>query len=115
MLDGVFEEDMNLINNCVHVLEKIKPDKVFTTWSCVKSNPPGFYIITSYLNEKDFEFSARELEVIHEVNPVRVIAVTLSRQAGVCSVQIKVSDKNQPIVLTETQITTIRKRARWAR
>ena len=114
LIEDVFEEDVNILKNCVHVLEKIKPDKMFSSWSYTKSNPPGFYIITSYFGDKDFEFSVRELDTIHEVNPLRVIAVVVCRHGGVNSVQIKISDKNQPIVLTETQITHIRKRARWA-
>lgn len=109
-----YEEDLHLIQNCVHVLERIKPDKIFSTWSCTKSNPPGFYIITSHISDRDFEFSVRELETVHEVNPLRVIAVLVCRHGGTNCVQIKISDKNQPIVLTETQITHIRKRARWS-
>lgn len=114
MLENVFDEDKQIIYNCVSVLEKIKPGKIFTTWSCSRSNPIGFYIITSYINEEDFDFSVRELELVHEVNPLRVISVSLCRQGTALSVQIKVSDKNQPIVLTETQVTHIRKRSRWA-
>lgn len=116
MLEEVFEEDQTIVNNCIHVLEKIKPDKVFSTWTCTKSNPSGFYIVTAYMNsDRDYEFTLRELDAVQEVNPVRVVSVSVCRQASVNSVQIKISDKNQPIILTETQVTCIRKRARWAR
>lgn len=114
-MNNVFEEDRTLVQNCIHILENIKPDKIFTTWACLKSTaPPGFYLVTSYLGTNcDFEFSTRELETVYDVNPARVVAVVTGRQDNVSYVQIKISDKNQPIVLNDTQIINVRKRSRW--
>jgi hypothetical protein len=38
----------------------------------------------------------------------------VARVAGKLRLKVRVSDRNEPLMLTETQVLTVRKRARWA-
>jgi hypothetical protein len=38
----------------------------------------------------------------------------VARVGGKLRLRVRVSDRNEPLMLTETQIVSVRKRARWA-
>ena len=42
----------------------------------------GHYMVTAYVGEGDWELGARELEAIHEVNPLRVVSVSVQCLGG---------------------------------
>lgn len=73
----------------------------------------GHYMVTAYVGEGDWELGARELEAIHEVNPLRVVSVSVQCLGGRAAVRVRVSDRNEPLMMTETQIVHLRKRSRW--
>jgi len=110
-LQGVNEEDRPIIRNVVAALEHIKKAKLFTSWTCNVAK--GCYIVTAYLTDGDWELGVRELETVHEVNPLRVLSVSVHSQGQRLAVRVRVSDRNEPLMLTETQIVSIRKRSRW--
>jgi hypothetical protein len=43
-----------------------------------------------------------------------VLSVAVGSVAGKPRIKVRISDRNEPLMLTETQIVTVRKRARWA-
>ena len=51
--------------------------------------------------------------MIYDVSPLRVMCVSLQRLAGKNSLRVKVSDRDQPLMLTDTQVVHVRKRSRW--
>jgi hypothetical protein len=110
-LEGVHEEDRPIVRNVVAVIEVLKKQKLFTSWTCHVG--AGFYMVTAHIDDVEFEFSARELETLHEVSPLRVLSVSIHRQGARCSLKVRVSDRNQPLMLTETQVLHVRKRSRW--
>jgi hypothetical protein len=110
-LEGVHEEDRPIVRNVIASLEAIRKAKLFTSWSC--SVGKGHYIVTAYLTDTDWELGSRELETIHDVNPLRVVSVCVQSQAKRPSVRVKISDRNEPLMLTETQLVHVRKRSRW--
>ena len=71
------------------------------------------YVVTAYLAEGDWELGVRELESLFEINPLRVIAVSVQSQGQRSAVKIRISDRNEPLMLTETQLVHVRKRSRW--
>ena len=112
-LDGVHEEDRPIVRNVVSGIQVIKKDPVFSTWSCAYEK--GHYIVTAYVNDKDCEFSTRELEMLHDISPLRVVSVSICRQGQVICLKVRISDHNEPLILTETQVVHVRKRARWSK
>jgi len=111
-LDGVHEEDRPIVRNVVAVLQVIKKDPLFTTWTCHVAK--GCYIVTAYIDDVDCEFTARELQTLHDVNPLRVTSVAIQRVGTRLSLKVRVSDRNEPIIITETEVVRVRKRSRFA-
>ena len=111
-LDGVHGEDRPIVQNAIAALEVMKSEKLFTAWTCLVV--PGGYVLTVFIDEGvECEFSARELETVHDVNPLRVLAVSVQRTGGRLCVRVRISDRDAPLMLTETQVVRVRKRSRW--
>lgn len=110
MLDGVHDEDKPIVKNVIAVVEQLK-DKMFKSWSC--SVAKGYYVLTVYFHDGDWELSSRELDTIYEVNPLRVTSVCLQSLGQKITLRVKISDRNEPIMLTDTQLVYVRKRSRW--
>ena len=113
VLDNVHVEDRIIIRNVVAAIEALKMEKILLSWTV--DTVPNSYVINAYINDAvDCEFSRTELETIHDVNPLRVLSASIARVAGKLRLKVRVSDRNEPIVLTETQVVSVRKRSRWS-
>jgi len=110
-LEAVHEEDRPIVRNVVAALEIMKKAKLFTSWTCTVT--AGSYVVTAYLTDADWELGTRELDTVAEVNPLRVLSVSVQRLASRMAVRVRISDRNQPLMLTETQLVHVRKRSRW--
>ena len=114
VLDNVHAEDRVVIRNVVAAIEALKAEKILLSWT-VDAPVQGSYVVNAYINDAvDCEFSRAELDTIHDVNPLRVISAAGARVGGKLRLRVRVSDRNEPLMLTETQIVSVRKRARWA-
>ena len=113
VLDNVHVEDRVIVRNVVAAIEALKAEKILLSWTV--DTGPSSYVINAYINDSvDCEFSRSELDTIHDVNPLRVISASVARSAGKLRLKVRISDRNEPLMLTETQIVSVRKRARWA-
>jgi len=118
LLDNVHPEDRIIVKNVVAAIESLKPEKILLSWTVdthtLPSSSSTFYVVNAYINDtEDCEFSRAELDTIHDVNPLRVISASVARSAGKLRLKVRVSDRNEPLMLTETQILSVRKRSRW--
>ena len=117
VLDNVHPEDRVIVRTVAAAIEALKAEKVLLSWT-VEPGPSGSgcYILSAYLSESlDWEFSKAELETLHDVNPCRVLSAAVACMGGKPRLRVRISDRNEPLMLTETQIVAVRKRARWAR
>jgi hypothetical protein len=113
VLDNVHAEDRVIIRNVVAAIEALKLEKILLSWTVDVTQ--GGYAVNAYINDAvDCEISKSELDTIHDVNPLRVINASVARVGGKLRVKVRVSDRNEPLMLTETQVMSVRKRARWA-
>lgn len=112
-MDRVHEEDRTIVRNVIAAIEVMKRGKLFTSWTCNVSK--GCYIVEAHIDDVDCEFSSRELDSLHDVNPLRVVSVSLQRQGTKNSLKVRISDRNEPLMLTETQVLHVRKRSKWMR
>lgn len=111
-IEGVHEEDRPIVRNVISALNILKKGPtIFTSWTCVVTK--GFYIVTAYLGDGDWELGTRELDTVYDVNPLRIISVSVQNQGSKTCVRIRISDRNEPIMMTETQLVHLRKRSRW--
>ena len=114
VLENVHPEDRVIVRNVVAALETLKPEKILLSWT-VDGPHQGVYTVNAYINDAvDCDFSRAELDTIHDVNPLRVVSASVAREAGRLKLKVRISDRNEPLVLTETQVLSVRKRARWA-
>lgn len=72
-----------------------------------------FYIITAYFVEGEWEIGTKELDLIYDVNPLRVLSVSFQFVNQKHSLKIKISDRDEPIMMTETELVHVRKRTKW--
>lgn len=115
VLDNVHPEDRVIVRNVVAAIEALKQEKILTSWNVENVSATNYYMINAYINDSaDFEFTRSDLETIHEVNPLRVVVASVARVNGKMRLKVRISDRNEPLMLTETQIVTMRKRSRWA-
>ena len=112
-LDAVHEEDRLIVRNVVVALQALRRDqRLFSSWTVGLQGP--CYVVTAFLLEStDYEVGSRELEMIHDVSPLRVQSVAMGRVGGKHVVRVLVVNKDQPLMLTETQVVHVRKRSRW--
>jgi hypothetical protein len=110
-LEAVLEEDRPIVRNIIAVLESLHKPSLFTSWTCHVGR--GHYLITAFFASGDWSVSSRELDVLYDVNPLRVLSVVLGHQAQKLALRIKLSDRDAPIMISETQLVSIRKRSRW--
>jgi hypothetical protein len=112
ILDAVHPEDRTIVQNVVTAIEAIKAEKILTSWEV--SVAKGCYVVNAFLRDSaDCEFSARELEAVHDISPLRIQSVGICRLNGKLSVRVRVADRDTPLMLTETQIVQVRKRSKW--
>jgi hypothetical protein len=113
VLDNVHVEDRVIVRNVVAAIEALKLDKILLSWTVETAQ--GGYAVNAYIVDGvDCEFSKAELDTVHDVNPLRVLSASVARVGGKMRLKVRVSDRNEPLMLTETQVVTVRKRARWA-
>lgn len=111
-LEVVHEEDRPIVKNVAAAIEALKVDRIFTSWTVVIGN--GGYVLNAYIADSaDCELSSRELDIIHSVSPLRVISAAMARQSGKLMLRVRITDRNEPIMLTEVTISHVRKRSRW--
>ena len=112
-LDGVHEEDRIIVRNVVAALQTVKAEKVLSSWT-VGTPTEGCYLVTAYLIDGvDCDFSVRELEIVHDVSPLRVKSVCVGKHGSRIVIKVQIMDRNQPLMMTETQVLQVRKRTRW--
>ena len=113
VLDNVHVEDRVIVRNVAAAIEALKADKVLHSWNV--ETGPGGYVVNAFIQDGvDWEFSKAELETVHDVSPCRVLSVSIAAVAGKLRLRVRVSDRNEPLMLTGTQVVAVRKRARWA-
>jgi hypothetical protein len=110
-LEGVHEEDRPIVRNVISALGIIKKAKLFSSWTCkvVKR----YYVITAYFVEGEWEVGTKELDILYDVNPLRVLNVSIQFINQKTALIIKIADRDEPLMLTETELIHVRKRSRW--
>ena len=113
-LDCVHEEDRHLVRNAVLALQSLKKEKVLSSWSLTTEQGGISYILTAFLVDSiDCEFSAQELNLLHDISPLRIRCASVGRLGGKVVLRVRISHRDEPLTLTETQVVSIRKRTRW--
>lgn len=111
---NVLQDDRVLIRNIIATLCTLRPSKMFHT-VCVERISVGYNVVASISDGDDFDFTSGDMEVLNTVSPLRVVGSTVTRRNNSLTLRVKVVGADQPVNLTETVVTSIRKRQRLMR
>ena len=113
-LQGVKQEDRVLVRNVIYMLHACKhPDRLCVSWTV--SNTRNGYDVTGFMDPaKDFEVWKEDLELIAQVDPLRVQSISIRKSGETPQILIKVLSKSEPVMLTELDVVTVHKRRRMA-
>jgi hypothetical protein len=113
-LQGVKQEDRILVRNVIYMLHACKhPDRLCVSWTV--SNTRNGYDVTGFMDPaKDFEVWKEDLELISQVDPLRVQSISIRKSGETPQILIKVLSKSEPVMITELDVVTVHKRRRLA-
>lgn len=109
------EEDKVIVRNVLYAAKVcLSQSDGVDNWS-VSVNDRGYAINVYFAEGTDVTVPLRDLLTVQDVNPLRVVNVAVVKPAkNPASIRVFVTNKNQPISLTETDVVRIRKRTRFA-
>ena len=108
---NVLQDDRVLIRNLIATMCTLRPAKMFCT-VIVERIPVGYNVVASIADGDDFDFTSTDMEILSTVSPLRVIGSTVTRRNNNLTLRVKVVGADQPVNLTETVVTHVRKRQR---
>jgi len=108
---NVLQDDRVLIRNLIATMCTLRPAKMFCGVT-VERIPVGYNVVASIADGDDFDFTSSDMEILNTVSPLRVIGSTVTRRNNNLTLRVKVVGADQPVNLTETVVTHIRKRQR---
>ena len=106
---NVLHDDRVLIRNLIATMCTLRPSKMFCTVN-VERIPSGYNVVASIADGDDFDFTSGDMDILNTVSPLRVIGSTVTRRNNSLALRVKVVGADQPVNLTETVVTHIRKR-----
>ena len=111
---SVLPEDRMLVRNVMACICTLKQQKMMHTME-VERVKNGYHLIARIADGEDFDFDTADLEILNTVSPLRITTSSIERRSGKLHLRIRILDSSQPVNITETSVTHIRKRCRLAR
>ena len=113
-LQGVKQEDRNLVRNVIYLLHACKhPERLCMSWSV--ANTRNGYEVTGLLDpSKDFEIFKEDLDLIQLVDPLRIQSIAVRKAGDAPQILIKVLSRCEPVMMTELEVLTVQKKRRMA-
>ena len=114
-LDGVKEEDRNLVKDVIGLLSTLQhPAALCKGWNV---NPVGttHYEINGLIDTRqgDWEVFAEDLELIRTLDPLRVQRVSVRVAGQSANVRVNVLSRTERVVVWEYDVIRVQKRRRW--
>ena len=108
---SVQPDDRVLVRNVIACLCTLRQQKLFHTMN-VERVKNGYHVIARVSDTEDFDFNTEDLDVLNSVSPLRVTTSSFERRRGVTQIRVRILAADQPINITETSVSHIRKRQR---
>lgn len=115
-LSQVAVDDQQLVRDVCAVLVSLRKDLLLGR-ICITSERNVYTITAEISADASFEIAKSDMDLLCDVNPLRVSAVTVGRfKAGSDTLAIKVCvcGYDHPIACTDAQLVRVVKRRRWA-
>ena len=106
---NVLPEDRVLVRNVIACLCTLRHQRMFHTMS-VERVTGGYNLVGKISDGDDFDFNTTDLEILNSVSPLRITSSAFERRRGSMQVRVRIVAADQPINITDTMITHVRKR-----
>jgi hypothetical protein len=111
VLNEVPDDLQVLALDICNTLQTLRPYEFIQKISCV-THKTGFEIVAT-IQSTDAIVSIQDLQTIMDVNPTRIAFTSVKLVDQCMCIAVRVSSTSQPLVLTDVQITHIRKKQKW--
>ncbi len=110
-LDAVKPEDRGTVRDVIRVLQTLK---LCTSWS-VQVVQKGYEVHGWVQPNEDKDIALNDLELLEQVNPLRVqlSGLRVYAQSNKVCVIVRVVSVSEPAMLYEKTLVRVRKRSRW--
>lgn len=110
-LDAVKAEDRPMVRDVLRVLQGLKICSAFT----VNLATRGYEVIGWFHTDRDVDVNFEDVELVHQVNPLRVRVMGYRVHSGVVKVclRVRIISLSEPCMMSESILFTVRKRSRW--
>jgi hypothetical protein len=111
---NVLPDDRVLVRNVVATLLTLHPQSMYHTIE-VQRAAGGYNIVATIIEGSDFDVVGQDLLTIESVSPMRVQGCFIERRNNALRLRVRLLSADEPVNVTETMVTHIRKRRRILR
>jgi hypothetical protein len=108
---NVLAEDRVLVRNVMAALCAVHMRSVFASIT-IQKIARGYDICARVTDGVDFDFVGQDMHTIESVSPLRVLGCSIERRGSALTVRVRVLGCDQPVQLTESIVTCVKKRRR---
>jgi hypothetical protein len=114
-LSNVLPRDYSLVRDVCAVLATVckSTSRQALDNITVCTNADIYFITASFLKGYVIEFSKAELDTICDVNPLRVLCISMLYDGERVNIKVKVASYDHPLTITNTDIVRIVKKRKW--
>ena len=114
-LSNVLPRDYVLVRDVCAVLATVckSTSKQALDKISVCTNADIYYITASFTKGYVIELSKAELDTICDVNPLRVLCISVLYDGERVNIKVKVASYDHPLTVTNTDIVRIVKKRKW--
>ena len=111
---NVLPDDRVLVRNVVATLVTLHPQSMYQSID-VQRVKGGYNVVATAVEASDFDIIGSDLHALESVSPMRVQGCFIERRNNQLRLRVKILSADQPVNVTETMVTHIRKRRRIIR
>ena len=111
---NVLPEDRVVVRNAIAALLTLRHQRMFHNMS-VERVSGGYNLLAAVSDGEDFDFNTTDLEILTSVSPLRITSSSIERRKGSIQLRVRIISSDQPVNITDTLITHVRKRQRLSR
>lgn len=108
---NVATEDRVLVRNIIAALCALHSQSLYAS-IVIEKVARGYDVVARVTDGLDFDFMGHDLHTIESVSPLRVLGCIIERRGAALSVRVRLLGADQPVNVTETMVTCIKKRRR---
>ena len=108
---NVHADDRVLVRNVIATIVTLHTQNMYHTIN-IERTQGGYNIVARIVDTVDFDIVGVDLHVIEAVSPMRVAGCCIERRNNSLQLRVRVLSHDEPVNVTETLVTHVRKRRR---